>query len=104
GRHPPQPPPALVQVLTASTLPHWPERTTAVMSPLETLLHEHTCASSPSSSSTPPPRPPRMSVSGCSGSTPPDFTIASRLMYSSASPASIPPTKRLPSLSRTIFL
>ena len=53
GRQPPQPVPAVVQSLTASTVPRQPSRIADTMADFVKLLQKQTCASSPRTSPAP---------------------------------------------------
>ena len=93
--------PAFVQVFTQATSSQACRRraaTAATISPLVTLLHEQTCASSGMPGARPPPRAAgRISSSGLSGSAMPLATIGRSTPYAEASPTRIPPSRRVPS-------
>src|SRR6185312_13514710 len=102
GTQPPQPVPALVHFLMQSTVVQ-PSFTTPHMVALVTASHEQISASSgklstPAPSLAPSPRDPSIISSGFGGSTILLLTVCSSMLYASASPIRMPPSKYLPSL------
>src|SRR5207244_822464 len=102
GKHPPQPVPAFVHVLISSTEQRFFRRIASQICALETLLHEHTCASFGIDVSTLPglrgsPDLPSSTSLGVIARFSLLLASIDKVPYSDASPTRMPPSKRVPS-------
>src|SRR5690349_18220298 len=96
GTQPPQPVPAFVHFLMASTDSH-PSFTASQIPALVTLSQLQINASSgnpvtPAPASCSPPLAPRITSSGLGGSTTLFLQVCNNILYCSASPTNIPPS------------
>src|SRR4028118_4436 len=109
GTHPPQPVPAFVHFFIASTVSA-PSNTCSQILPLLMPSQLHIVASSgklktPAPAAPPfslPPRERKITSSGCGGKTTLFFVVCKSILYSSASPTRMPPSKYFPSFETLI--